>query len=138
MFDKEEYERWIKQADYTLKSAKRDKDAKDFSWACFKAHQAAGFAIKALLYGLGIMSYGHSLKKLFEYLSQKIEIPNEILRFAKILDRHYIPTRYPNAYYEGSPFEFYEEKDAEEAIKSAESIINFIRDVANDTIRRGN
>jgi HEPN domain-containing protein len=35
MFDKEEYERWIKQADYTLKSAKRDKDAKDF-WFVLK------------------------------------------------------------------------------------------------------
>ncbi|WP_193384978.1 HEPN domain-containing protein [Pyrococcus abyssi] len=28
--------------------------------------------------------------------------PNEIFRYAKTLDKHYIPTRYPDAYIEGA------------------------------------
>lgn len=137
MFDKEEFERWMKQAERTLKSAERDKNATDYSWACFKAHQAAEFAIKGLLYGLGIMAYGHSLKKLLEILSQRIKVPEEILRKAKILDRHYIPTRYPDAHIAGSPFEFYDEEDAEEALKSAERILEFVKGVADASLREG-
>ena len=135
MFDEEEFKRWIKQAEQTLKSAERDKNAGDYSWACFKAHQSAEFAIKGLLYGLGIMAYGRSLKKLLETLSQRIKVPEEIARKAKILDRHYIPKRYPDAHVEGSPFEFYDEEDAEEALKSAEKILEFVKGVACDSLR---
>lgn len=136
MFDEEEFRRWIKQAEQTLKSAERDKNAKDYSWACFKAHQSAEFAIKGLLYGFGIMAYGHSLKKLLETLSQRIEVPEAIVRKAKILDRHYIPTRYPDAHVEGSPFEYYDEEDAEDALKSAEKILEFVKSVAYDSLRK--
>jgi HEPN domain-containing protein len=31
---------------------------------------------------------------------------------ARILDRHYVPARYPDAFTEGSTFEFYDEKTA--------------------------
>jgi HEPN domain-containing protein len=36
----------MKQAEATLASAKRDKEAGDFNWSCFKAQQAAEFAVK--------------------------------------------------------------------------------------------
>lgn len=136
MFDEEEFERWMKQAERTLKSAERDKNAGDHPWACFKAHQAAEFAIKGLLYGLGIMAYGHSLKKLLEILSQRIKVPEEIARKAKILDRHYIPTRYPDAHVEGSPFEFYDEEDSEEALNSSRRILEFVKGVADASLRK--
>jgi len=136
MFDIEEFTRWIKQAEYTLKSAERDKNSGDYSWACFKAQQAGELAVKALLYGLGIMAYGHSIKKLLDVLSKDIDVPNEMFRYARILDRHYIPPRYPDAYVEGSPYEFYGIEDAEEAIKAANVIIKFIMGVANDSIRK--
>jgi len=53
IFDQEEYRRWMKQAEATLSSAKRDKDYGDYNWCCFKAQQAAEFAVKGLLYGVG-------------------------------------------------------------------------------------
>jgi len=136
VFDKEEFLRWFKHAEYTLRSAVRDKDSGDYSWACFKAQQAAELAVKALLYGLGIMAYGHSIKKLLDILSKEVQVPENLLRNARLLDRHYIPPRYPDAYIEGSPYEYYDRIDAEEAIKAAEEILTFVRESANASIQK--
>lgn len=38
----------------------------------------------------------------------------------------YIPTRYPNAWSEGSPYQFYTRKEAEEAIEIGNKIIEYI------------
>ncbi|PUA31531.1 MAG: hypothetical protein B9J98_05970 [Candidatus Terraquivivens tikiterensis] len=38
----------------------------------------------------------------------------------------HIPTRYPNAWAEGIPPEYYTEKDAECAVRSAEKIIEWV------------
>ena len=46
MFDREEFERWLKQAEKTLESAERDKNNEDYNWCCFKAQQAAEYAVK--------------------------------------------------------------------------------------------
>ena len=66
---------------------------------------------------------GHSivvaLKELFNNL------PAELIDLTKILDRHYIPTRYPNGFEMGSPKDYYTEKDAREAIEYAQKIIDF-------------
>ena len=134
MFDTEEFERWMSQAEYTLESARSDLLSGFYSWACFKAQQAAEYALKALLYGRGIMVYGHSLKHLFDVLSKEdpdIDVPEEMFRIARLLDRHYIPPRYPDAYIEGAPYEYYGETDAEEAIKAAKRVLDFIRGVVD-------
>ena len=83
----------------------------------FKAQQAAEYAVKGLLYGFGIMAYGHSVVNLLGRLKEKMKIPAEILRMARLLDRHYIPPRYPNAHPEGSPFEYYDAETADEEKK---------------------
>jgi len=49
--DVSEYERWTRSAVRTLESAERDAEHGDYNWACFKAHQAAEKALKALLWG---------------------------------------------------------------------------------------
>jgi hypothetical protein len=50
--DEGEFERWMRSALRTLESARRDLDGGDYNWACFKSHQAAGKALKALLWGV--------------------------------------------------------------------------------------
>ncbi len=40
--DVEEYERWVKQAENTLRSAARDKEEGDYNWCCFKAQLPRG------------------------------------------------------------------------------------------------
>ena len=132
MFDREEFERWLSQAEYTLRSAENDMKSGFYSWACFKAQQAAEYAVKALLFGLGIMAYGHSIKRLLDVLSKEVDVPDELFNSARLLDRHYIPPRYPDAYIEGAPYEYYGEKDAVEAINSSLAIIAFVRRVADE------
>jgi HEPN domain-containing protein len=129
-FDKKEFERWIKQAEYTLDSAREDMENRRFSWACFKAQQSAEYAVKGLLYGIGLIPVGHSLIRLVGPLKRRGLDVNEALRHSRLLDRHYIPTRYPNAHPEGSPFEYYDEYTAKEAIHSAEVILNFVLEVS--------
>ncbi len=54
-------------------------------------------------------------------VEMNIEIPEEIFNCTKILDRYYIPTRYPNGFEEGAPMDYYTKKDAQEAIEYAKN-----------------
>lgn len=128
--DVEEYGRWLKQAKNTLLSARRDKEVGDYNWSCFKAQQAAEFAIKALLYGIGVSAVGHSLLKFMDDLEGKGIRTDMVKRCARTLDRHYIPTRYVNAHAEGAPFEFYDQSTADEAIRCADEMMEFVERVA--------
>ncbi len=117
------------QARNTLASSKKDKEAGDYNWSCFKAQQSGEFAVKALLYGIGVSVVGHSLLKLLNDLEEKGIQTDKIKGSARTLDRHYIPTRYVNAHPEGMPFEFYDSSTAEEAIRCARGVIGFVEEV---------
>jgi HEPN domain-containing protein len=72
--------------------------ASDFNWACFKAHQAAEFAVEGLLYGTGRPARGHSVYKLLEAAKELLlSVPEEFMELGKLLDKFYIPTRYVDA-----------------------------------------
>jgi len=73
----------------------------------FKAQQAAAYAVKALLKGPGVSAYGHSIVKLLKDLETCSIDVHTLTSYARTLDRHYVPARYPDAFTEGSTFEFY-------------------------------
>ncbi len=50
-----------------------------------------------------------------------------MLKAARELDRHYIPSRYPNAHPAGTPHESYDEETAMRAYESALKIVEFVR-----------
>ncbi|MEM4461305.1 MAG: HEPN domain-containing protein [Candidatus Bathyarchaeia archaeon] len=130
MLDDSEYLRWISTAKKTLESACGDMDRGDYNWACFKARQAAEFAVKALLYGIGSPAYGHSVSKLLVNVgSLGISIPNDVIEYAKTLDKYYVPTRYPNAWAEGMPYEYYTKLDATNAIGYSSRVISWVEDI---------
>lgn len=133
-FDKEEYERWLSQAKYTLESAEEDLKHGKFSWSCFKSQQAAEYAVKGLLHGVGKIPIGHSLTRLVRRMSRWIDL-NEALKHARTLDRHYIPTRYPNAHPEGAPYEYYDEDTAQEALKSSRKLLEMVEKVASKWLK---
>ena len=54
-----------------------------------------------------------------------MEVPERLLEAAKTLDKHYIPTRYPNGFDSGMPGDYYTKTDAQEAIENAQQIIEF-------------
>lgn len=125
MLDEDEYRRWMRSSTGTLNSARGDLERREYNWTCFKAQQSAEFAVKALLHGLGLPAYGHSVSGLLKRLPKELG-SQRINQDAKTLDKYYVPTRYPNAWVEGSPEDYYTEEDAEGAVQCAERIVNWV------------
>lgn len=126
MLDEAEYARWIKSSKGAVSSARGDLERGHYNWACFKAQQAAELALKALLHGLGLPAYGHSVSRLLTEAPTDLKAGEKIIQKGKTLDKYYVPTRYPNAWTEGTPEEYYTKQDAQKAIKCAETIINWV------------
>ncbi len=138
LLDEEEFSRWMRSAKLTLESARLDLDHGFFNWCCFKCHQAAEKALKAILYGAGRPKVGHSLVRLVEHVRELgIEVPQDVTLACYKLTRHYIPTRYPNAWSEGIPEEYYTRQDAEEAIEAALRVIRWAEETWRELSRLG-
>ncbi len=56
-----------------------------------------------------------------------MEIGSDIYIAARELDRHYIPSRYPNAFESGYPGLYYDEPTARRAIESSKLIVEWVR-----------
>lgn len=116
---------WFEQAKDDLKHAKNSLKIGDYGWACFASQQAAEKAVKALYMKNNSVAWGHSITELLEGLPEEIKPDEKLIEKAKILDKYYIPTRYPNAHPSGPAYKFYTKKEAEEAIKICEEVIDF-------------
>ena len=118
---------WLRQAEADLEHAQSALEAGDFEWSCFASQQGAEKALKALFYHLHGDPWGHSLLALTEGLPDptRASVTPDLLDSAKALDKHYIPTRYPNGFAQGAPTDYYTKRDAEESIRHAQSIFSF-------------
>ena len=56
-------------------------------------------------------------------LAERLEVTTALVDTGKRLDKHYIPTRYPNGFDSGAPTDHYTE--AEAAIADADQIMGF-------------
>ena len=118
---------WLNQAEGDLNHSKNARKAGDYDWACFAAQQAAEKAVKGLMLSKGGEGWGHSVMRLLKDLSGVMKISEPLTRSGMKLDKHYIPTRYPNGFDTGAPKEYYTDEDAEEAIRDAQQIYDFCR-----------
>lgn len=121
-----EAERWLKEAEWDLGTAEDLLRAERFNAASFYSQQAAEKAVKAMLYGLGEIPIGHSVRELLQRFEEvtKRDV-GDMLSGGRELDRHYIPSRYPNVHPRGTPHEAYDEKTALRAIGCARTIIDY-------------
>ena len=116
---------WLAQAKRDLNHAVNACKDSDFEWSCFSAQQSAEKAVKAVFLHMHGEGWGHSVFGLLGSLGKKKNVPEPLLDAAKALDKHYIPTRYPNGFDSGAPGDYYTKKDAEDAISNAREIIEF-------------
>ncbi|MCE4621675.1 MAG: HEPN domain-containing protein [Desulfurococcales archaeon] len=138
MLDESEYARWAMMAEATLASAEGDRDRGDYNWACFKAQQAAEIALKALARGAAIPVYGHSVSRILAVLTGRgLKPSGEVRECTYLLDKYYIPTRYPDAWPEGSPHEYYTRREADEAIRCARLILEWVAETWRSLKREG-
>lgn len=126
---KRESLRWFNEAVWDLETAKILHEAKRFNAAAFYSHQAAEKASKSLLYHVNEAAWGHSVRELLQRYFERIseDPPEDIMRCARELDRHYIPSRYPNAHPSATPHEAYDDEASSRAIKCAEIVVEYVR-----------
>ncbi|MEW6686297.1 MAG: HEPN domain-containing protein [Candidatus Edwardsbacteria bacterium] len=127
--NKEEAERWFKQASYDFESAKRNFEQKIYSYTCFMCEQAAQKVLKAYLILKGERYiWEHSIQKLVERCSKYDEVFRNLRESGAILDKYYLTSRYPDAIAPPAiPYESYTKKEAKEAIDLVEEILNLVR-----------
>ncbi len=134
---------WLRQAKRDLEKARTDFDHSYYEWACFTAQQAAEKALKALYLLMNSYVRGHSAVKMLEGLKERLDVPEDLLHLARILDRYYIQSRYPNSFPEGAPQDYFDRQIAEEAYNASGKIIGFCEDLVRglqggDGIFKGN
>ena len=120
---------WINQARKDLKVAEELMGDESLEWSCFVAQQAAGKAVKAVFQKLNAVAWGHSTFELLKILAKKVVVNEELLNCARSLDKYYVPTRYPNSFESGSPYEYFTRRDAEDAIVCDRRIIEFCKGI---------
>ena len=119
---------WFRQAEADLRHARHALDTGSFEWSCFAAQQAAEKALKAVFQKSSMEAWGHTLTALIGNLPPSAHTTDRLIERAKMLDKHYIPARYPNGFESGAPTDFYTEMEARHAIEYAEEILDFCRD----------
>jgi len=132
---KDEASRWFSEALWDYETATLLHKEKRYNASAFYAHQAAEKAAKALLYKINEAPWGHSVRILLERFFTRVnsELKAELLACARELDRHYIPSRYPNAHPAGTPHEAYDEESSRRALEAARKILEY----AEKVIRSG-
>ncbi|HDZ16815.1 hypothetical protein LCGC14_1079050 [marine sediment metagenome] len=138
MGNSEEAARWLKQAKIDFENAQNNLNFKSFELVCFLCHQVAEKSLKSILYNIGLRPFGYSLKDLVnEINNNKDQIDVEVpLECAIELDKHYIATRYPDAFVSGIPHDYYSEKNANDCLKWSKKILslaeNYLKNIKDN------
>jgi HEPN domain-containing protein len=126
-----EAERWLNTAVDDLETAIILRKNKKFAHSCFHAQQAGEKAVKAVWYFADADPWGHSIKKLIGDLkSEDKNLYTQLApldRPAMVLDRFYIPTRYPNGLPDITPDIAFSDEDAEMCIDYSNKILAKVR-----------
>ena len=121
--------RWLAQAEHQLEVTRALFDGGFWSDVCFMAEQTSQMALKAFLFGQGRR---HILvHSIYELVLQCAEVEpkfEEAAEWGRVLDRYYIPTRYPDALAPPAvPFQTFIRQDAEQATRYAADIVQLVK-----------
>lgn len=116
------------QAEADLKTAKDCLKDGNYYASSFFAQQAAEKALKGFLYSKGFRALiTRSVLDLIDEASKFEDKFKGFTDFARELDRHYMGSRYPNAYPSSAPYRYYTVEVAGKCINYAESILAEVR-----------
>ncbi|MBL7065859.1 MAG: HEPN domain-containing protein [Anaerolineae bacterium] len=130
---REEGKRWLQQARQDLDDARYNQAGGRYHLTCFLAQQAGEKALKGYLYAQGVERvWGHSVADLARQATEYDDRFEALIGVGGGLDRHYIPTRYPNGLPGGIPAEAFDAEDAEKALRQAQHIIRQVTETLED------
>ncbi|MDO8582505.1 MAG: HEPN domain-containing protein [bacterium] len=125
--------RWLSQANEDMMAAQELFTSKKFAHACFFAEQSCQKSLKGYLIGNKKQpSHIHAITDLIIEAGIIHDDFMTLLNDAKMLDKYYLTTRYPDALPDSSltPSEAYTAEEAEKAIEIAQRIF------AQSSVRR--
>ncbi len=123
----EEGRRWLEQTQSDLAVAKWNEQGNYHAAACFWAQQTAERALKAYLYFRGKRRVvGHSVLELAKECGRLDSDFVSLVEEIALLDRYYIPTRYPNGLPGGVPAQVYRADEAQRALQLAEKTVALV------------
>jgi HEPN domain-containing protein len=111
---------WFNQAENDYQYAQEGFKKAFYSQVCFQAQQVGEKAIKAVAFNRDYEVRGHSITKIAKIIGFNSVIEDA----AKRLDLFYISARYPDAFPEGAPFEFFSKGQAQEALDDAKLLLD--------------
>jgi HEPN domain-containing protein len=119
--------RWYLQGAKDSKTAEKNARAGDFEICCFLFQQAAEKVLKAylILQGERVIT-GHSVAKLAAACQRYDQGYSVLAAPCARLDVLYIPTRYPYALPEGTPFEFFTLEQAQKAADDFQEVYRMV------------
>lgn len=115
---------WCRQARADGRAASVLAQAQEWSHSCFQAQQAAEKALKALLADRDQDLRSHSLAALLRELGG--DAPQRWSQQARLLDKLYAPTRYPDALGEMAPMDVFGAEDAAAAMQAASQLLDWV------------
>lgn len=120
--------RWLRQAQHDLRVSTKHLRDRFFSDACFMSEQTAQKALKAFLFFKGERFVPlHSVLELVERCVKYESKFEAWIESGQVLDKYYIPARYPDAAPGPSaPYELFTQWEAEEAVQRAKGIVNLV------------
>jgi HEPN domain-containing protein len=125
----EDGKRWLRQAQQDIDDAGYNRAGGRYHLTCFLAQQGSEKALKAYLYAQGEERvWGHSVADLARQCAEYDAGFEALVGIGGGLDRHYIPTRYPNGLPGGIPAEAFDADDAEKALRQARRIIRQVEE----------
>lgn len=126
----EESKRWLRFAEEDLQMAQLAASQKIYNQVCFHAQQSVEKALKALLVAQGqLPPRTHRLGDLLTLLDIEPFASNLEIQ---LMDRFYIPTRYPDALPGALPEGLPGKKDADEAYTTARETLSVIKNLIED------
>lgn len=114
---------WLRQAEDDLRAARLLQEAGQAPQACFLAQQVGEKALKALLAAEDRDLRSHSLTALLRELGE--EPAQRWQRQARLLDKLYAPTRYPDALGDELPADVFGPEDGAAALQAAEDLLGW-------------
>ncbi|MGO9567171.1 MAG: HEPN domain-containing protein [Desulfomonilaceae bacterium] len=123
--NRSEAERWLLTAEEDLKAAEVLFRGEMYAQACFYAQQAGEKGMKALWYLLDADPWGHSVQRLILDFPRRSDISDADtwIEWGALLDKFYIPTRYPNGLPDLTPGQAYRKEEAERGMDAAGKLV---------------